>query len=86
MSLMKISDVLKTLNPFSPYGDEDQRTKASRYREEAEKNLATARARKAVFEDMYSQQKSMSDALRTERRKNHFSEMFQQIPTRSREG
>lgn len=86
MTPMKIREVLNVLNPFSAKRNDNYQTEASRRREEAERLLATAKAKQAVFEDMLSQQKTMSDALRTEQRKNHFSEMFQQVPTRSKEG
>ena len=86
MYQMKIREVLNMMNPFSARSNDSHRTEASKRREEAERLLATAKAKQAVFEDMLSQQKTMSDALRTEQRKNHFSEMFQQVPTRSKEG
>ena len=63
-------------NPFS------KKVKVERERVKEEKKMAHAilqqtQGRKAQHEEIYQEQKSLSDALRKEQRKNHFSDLFQ---------
>ena len=63
-------------NPFP------KRVKVERDRVKEEKFMAheilhQTQERKAQHEEIYQEQKSLSDALRKEQRKNHFSDLFQ---------
>ena len=63
-------------NPFS------KKVKVERDRVKEEKFMAheilqQTQERKAQHEEIYQEQKSLSDALRKEQRKNHFSGLFQ---------
>lgn len=54
-------------------------TEASRLRAEAELRLETARAKQRIVEQIYNEQREVSDAFRDEQRRNHFAEMISRI-------
>ena len=62
-------------NPFSRVKVERDRVKEEKFM--AHEILRHTQELKARHEEIYQEQKSLSDALRKEQRKNHFSELFQ---------
>ena len=50
--------------------------------EKAKSMSEDAKARRDAYLEIYTEQKALADRLREEQRRNHFSELFQQLPLR----
>ena len=70
-------------NPFSKKA-KDERARAQAIRDRALALREDAIEKKALHDQMYREQKELSDELRKEQRKNHFADMFRTtVPLRN---
>lgn len=68
-------------NPFSTTGRELRREARER-RRIADELHEHSISMKNHHESIFQEQKALADELRLERRRNHFSDMFQSVPPR----
>lgn len=71
-----MSILSKLWNPFSG-AVKDQRSEAKLHRSAAMEIFDHTVKKKALHEEIYHEQKRLSDELRREQRRNHFGDLFQ---------